>query len=288
MKSLPGLDVSGRIILQKNDGGQRSTWLSGWACLGKYCSAHSPHLNMGRRPQSCTGAFANQHSFTPWQGTSTPPATGSGLWSCWGKQQHKPPPCCPSITPGKEEEEVSYSSLSTLLYGATLVQTSSFGVQPFTCGLHWFRALRQRANELCNLWVGAALQVLWRHLLPPDRVQSPGSQPGGSGQPCLRLHLPRHPAPHHPLHSPPCPPAFRLPSCPQPPSCCLATPPAIPAPLSAYLSSWPVSLPPQHLRDHAFLQTDRGSHRGSCSSPWGAGPQQQQGPFPSCCIWGGL
>lgn len=91
----------------------------------------------------------------------------------------------------------------------------------------WCRELLQQANELGYLWVGAMPQVLWRHLLSSDHVQSPGSQPGGSGQLWIGLHLSRHPAPHHPLHAPPCPPAFPLSSFSQPLSRCLAAPPAI-------------------------------------------------------------
>lgn len=65
--------------------------------MGKYCSAPSPYLNVGRRPQSCTVAFANHHSFILRQGTSIPPGTGSGLWSCWGNQRDNPRPPAPAV-----------------------------------------------------------------------------------------------------------------------------------------------------------------------------------------------
>lgn len=202
------------------------------------------------------------------QGSS---ATISDLW-CAGKTSLITPSCHPSSTSGIEEDKICVSSLSTLLYEAILVWSPSRSGQLSRRGLHWSQVLWQGAGRCCYPWEGAVLQVQWRHLLPPEPFQSPGFQPGGFGQLCLRLHLPHHPIPHHLLHPPPCPLVFPLPCCPQPPSSFPPVPPAIPVCIPVCSAS--------HLSTHRQLLSADGPGQSPSALHGPLAPEGIKGPFP--------
>lgn len=280
MKSLLELDVFGRITFAIKWRGTEKYLSLMLSTLGRtlFCLQSLPeHREKATDLHRCLYKPSLIPTMVRDQG---PSATSSDLW-CAGETSSKTPSCCPSSTSGIEEDKISVSSLSTLLYEAILVWSPSCGGQLSTRGLLWSPALWQGAGRCCYPQEEAVPQVQWRHLLPPEPFQSPGFQPGGFGQVCLRLHLPHHSIPHHPLHPPPRPLAFPLPSCPQPPSSFLPAPPAIPV----CIPVCSVCLLPQHPSFHdSFLQVDWASH-----------PQLSMGikaPFPPplfeviCSSWG--
>lgn len=279
MKSLPGLDAFGTIIFAIKWWRADKYLTLMLSTLGKTLLCPQPlpeHREKATELHTCLCKSSLIPTMVRDQG---PSATSSDLWSA-GKTSSKTPSCCPSSTPGIEEDKISVSSLSTLLYEAMLVWNPSCGAQLSTRGLQWSRVLWQGAGRCCYPWVGAVLQVQWRHLLPPEPLQSPGFQPGGFGQLCFRLHLSHHPVPHHPLHPPPRPPAFPL------PSATLQLPPC-PSSHPCLHSSCLLCLPPTTASHRPCLSAD-GPGQSLTALHGALAPSRHRGPFSSCSLWGDL
>lgn len=179
---------------------------------------------------------------------------------------------------------VSGFSLSTLVYGATPCELLPL-VFSLPHAVAMIRSPLAASWWALYLWVAAAPQVLWRHLLLPDHVQSPGSQPGGSGQLCLRLHLPVIPhltaSPSSYLSSSFSSPLPSLATLwlPLRPSGHPHSPVCIPLCLPC--------LPPTTASNRPCLSADQPGQ--SPTALHGVLlPSGQQGPLPSCSIWSGL
>lgn len=195
-----------------------------------------------------------------------PSAISSDLW-CAGETSSITPSCCPSSTSGIEEDKISVSSLSTLLYEAILVWSPSCGGQLSARGLHWCRVLWQGPGRCWYPWEGLCCRCTEGTCFPQNLFSHLVSSLEALGTSALDYIS--HIIPYlitfstlHPIFQP-----FLSPPA-------LSHPPASSLPLQPSLSAFLSALFASH---HSTPQTApfcRWTGPVTHGSPWGTGSQQ--------------